>query len=128
MLIKPISPNTVGVRVSVLVGALPSANQTRGIPTSCGAWVYAVNIDVRGHGSVSGKATPEQTSEVTLIFDQTFGERLRKVALPAWITMSDTNAPIVRELWAETPGRHYLKGLTGFTEAQVGNPVSRLLQ
>jgi hypothetical protein len=71
-----------------------------------------------------------KTSSVVVIVDPAFGEKLRAIPAgePVWITMSPSNAPVVRSLWSTSRSRtNHLTGITGFHFDEGVSAEDRLL-
>ena len=69
-------------------------------------------------------------SSVLVIVDPIFGEKLRRVPAgqPVWITMSPTNEPVIRSLWATNQvGSDHLTGITVFRFDEFVSTEERLL-
>ena len=61
---------------------------------------------------------------VVVVVDPHCGDHLHEIigTSPAWVTMSEANAPTVREIWAKTPEADHLSGVTGFDQVASISP------
>jgi hypothetical protein len=68
-------------------------------------------------------------SEVVVVLDPNFGERLRELwkRQPIWIAMSPANAPVVQALRAAAPNTDYRSGITGFPHSDSRAAAERFL-
>ena len=66
---------------------------------------------------------------VVVVFDPHCGNHFRELigASPAWVTMSEANAPVVRAAWADGPKANHLTGITGFNHDDSISPEHRFL-
>ena len=64
-----------------------------------------------------------------VVLDPDFGDRLRDVwpGQAVWITMSPTNEPVVRSIWASVRGSNHPVGITGFRYQENVSEQDRLL-
>jgi hypothetical protein len=67
---------------------------------------------------VEEEALRNELSEVYLIFDPNFGNKIDDLptGVPAWIVMSDENEVFIRRFWAANPDRDWEHGITGFSK------------
>ena len=65
---------------------------------------------------------------VSVVLDREFGPRLRELLKdgPVWAVDSPTNRDVAQELWAESPNRNHLDGITVFKAAADRSPAQVL--
>ena len=64
---------------------------------------------------------------ISVVLDPEFGAQVRELleAGPVWVTDSPTNRDAAQKIWAESPKRNHLDGVTVFKSA-TGNPAQML--
>ena len=71
----------------------------------------------------------KEPHQVSIVLDRSYGPLLRELidAGPVWVVDSPVNTDFTRQLWAESPTRSHLDGVTTFKASENRSPEQMLI-